>query len=83
MKVTCYYNKVLGMTPEELSSEVAGFCMMVADHYGVDFPYKDNIIIVKGLEDKEFTHMKDSLEKDNVDVFTGNVKVVFGYVEWM
>ena len=82
MKIVCYYNKILNMTPEELSSQVGLFCMKLYDFYGVDVPYEDNTIIVKGLNNTEFLNMKDCLEKDNKEVFTGVVEVVFGYVIW-
>lgn len=91
MRIKCYYNKNLKMSPEKLAAQVGHVILKVADYYGIDHPYIENTIAVlkasatkfKSLQEdligEGYTlHVQEDLGLTEVDAGT---ETVFGYVE--
>lgn len=91
MRIKCYYNKNLKMSPEKLAAQVGHVILKVADYYGIDHPYTENTIVVlkasatkfKSLQEELIEegyalHVQEDLGLTEVDAGT---ETVFGYVE--
>lgn len=92
MKIKCYYNKNLKMSPEKLSAQVGHVLIQICDYYGVDYPYQNNTIIVLKASATKFNNLKKELSEEEFNIFVqkdlglteveSGTETVFGYVEW-
>lgn len=90
MRIKCYYNKNLKMSPEKLAAQVGHVILKIADHYGIDYPYTDNTIVVLKASATKFNSLQEDLKEDELlfvqkdlgltEVDAGT-ETVFGYVE--
>lgn len=89
MKIKCYYNKNLKMSPEKLSAQVGHVCMKISSKHNIPFS-EDNIIVVLKASATKFNKLKEELsEERNIFVqkdlglteVDSGTETVFGYVE--
>ena len=91
MRIKCYYNKNLKMSPEKLAAQVGHVVLKIADNYGVDNPYKENTIVVLKASATKFKEYQQTLTEEGYPVFVqkdlgltevdAGTETVFGYVE--
>ncbi len=91
MKIKCYYNKNLKMSPEKLAAQVGHVLIQMCDYYEVDYPYQDNKIIVLKASATKFNILQEELSEKGFNIFVqkdlglteveSGTETVFGYVE--
>ena len=84
MRVKCYYNRNLKMSPEKLAAQVAHVCIHLTQHYGDDLI---NTVIVLKATPTKMDSIRESISYTYTQVDTGltevppNTPTVIGYVE--
>ncbi len=85
MRIKCYYNKNLKMSPEKLAAQVGHVVLKVAT-YG-----KENTIVVLKASATKFNSLQEELIEEGYNIFVqkdlgltevdAGTETVFGYVE--
>lgn len=91
MRIKCYYNRNLKMSPEKLAAQVGHVILQIADYYGVDNPYDMNTVVVLKASATKFKEYQQELIDGGVHIFVqkdlgltevdAGTETVFGYVE--